>query len=92
MSKINRHFCLAILLGILVGHASIAVHAASHDDLDTSECELCISYGDVAKALTSQPAQDLAPAEEFAERLRAAAPRADQDATLERQRGPPVQH
>ena len=92
MSKINRHLSLAILLGILIGHASVAVHAASHGDLDTSDCELCISYGDVAKALTSQPVQDLAPAKECAERVRAAAPRADRDPTLERQRGPPLQH
>jgi hypothetical protein len=92
VSKINRHICLAILLGILVGHASFAVHAASHDDLDTSECRLCISYGDVSKALTSQPAHVLAPAGEHAVRIRAAAPRAELDVILERQRGPPLQH
>lgn len=92
MSTINRHICLAVLLGLLVGHASFAVHAASHGDTDTSECELCISYGDVAKALTANAAQDLAPADSRAERPSVVLPSTGLDSILERQRGPPLQH
>jgi hypothetical protein len=92
VSTINRHICLAVLLGLLIGHVSVAVHAASHGDTGATECELCISYGDVAKALTTDPAQHLAPVAEPAARLPAVAPAGNPDATLERQRGPPLQH
>jgi hypothetical protein len=50
----TRHFCLAILLGFLVGHMGIAAHAASHaagDASDAGGCELCMTYGDSADAV-----------------------------------------
>jgi hypothetical protein len=92
VTRVNRHICLAILLGLLIGHVSVAVHAASHVDAGTSECELCISYGDAAKAITSEPVQGLVPFHGAADRIVATAPWVGQDCTLERQRGPPLQH
>ena len=41
----RRNLCLAILLGLLVGHASLVAHAATHDVGDAFKCELCISHG-----------------------------------------------
>lgn len=46
MTFASRHICLAVLLGLLVSHASIAVHAATHVSGDSADCELCLSYGD----------------------------------------------
>jgi len=51
-----RHICLVILLGMLIGHTSIAVHAAAHVTGDVGECEFCIAYGDSADAIEAAQA------------------------------------
>ena len=48
MNPATRHICLVVLLGLLVGHTSIAVHAATHVTGDAGECQLCITYGQSA--------------------------------------------
>ena len=56
--------CLAVLLALLVGHASFAVHATSHGILDIGNCKLCISHSDASDALPSEPLQDVTPGRE----------------------------
>ncbi len=53
MRPATRHLCLALLFALLIGHASVAVHAASHTAADIAECELCISYGDSSETLVA---------------------------------------
>ena len=59
MQIATRHLCLAVLLALLVGHASFAVHATSHGILDVADCNLCISHSDASDALPSEPSQRL---------------------------------
>ena len=47
----TRHFCIALLLGLLVSHLAIAMHTASHLTSDSTECEFCITYGNLAGAI-----------------------------------------
>lgn len=55
----SRKLCLAILLGLLIGHISVALHTAAHATKDAGECSICISYGHLAKAVTDHPVLDL---------------------------------
>jgi hypothetical protein len=55
----SRKLCLAILLGLLIGHASIALHTASHATSDVGECGLCVSYGHLSKAVSAHPGHAL---------------------------------
>lgn len=57
MRAATPHLVLALLIALLIGHASVAVHAASHVASDFAECKLCISYGDSSEALDSVPEQ-----------------------------------
>ena len=61
MTITGRNVCLAILLALLVGHASVALHAATHVEQGAAECEICSSYGDLSKALGNQSAGHLLP-------------------------------
>lgn len=61
MPPATRHLCLTVLLALLVGHASYAVHAASHDGFDAPDCQLCISYGNTFVAPGDAPAKGVAP-------------------------------
>lgn len=55
----TRHICLAVLLGLLVSHAGIAVHAATHVPDDGVDCELCFSFGDSSSAVVAVQEQSL---------------------------------
>lgn len=61
MSTATRHLGLVVILALLVGHASFAVHLASHDLLDVTKCELCIWHGNTAGAVDAGTSQDVAP-------------------------------
>ena len=61
MTVVNRHICLAILMGLLIGHFGMAVHATTHALGEASECELCLSYNDSSEALTGLPERGVAP-------------------------------
>ena len=68
MPTASRHFGLIAtfaLLALLVGHASFALHASSHDLADTAECELCISYGNTAGAANVAPDHGVLPAQDI---------------------------
>jgi hypothetical protein len=66
MTFARKHFCLAILMGLLIGHFGMAVHASTHAFGEASECELCLSYNDSSEALASPPEQGVAPLKEAA--------------------------
>ena len=55
MRTAARHVVIIACLGLLVGHASLTVHAASHPLADAADCELCISYGDASLAIPASP-------------------------------------
>jgi hypothetical protein len=57
----TRHLCLTVLIAVLAGHASFAVHAASHGAVDGLECKLCMSFGHFSEAVASDPKSDLQP-------------------------------
>lgn len=64
MTLASRNICLAILLGLLIGHVGMAAHASTHAAGEASECELCLSYNNVTEALASTPDHDVAPLRE----------------------------
>jgi hypothetical protein len=49
------------MLCLLVGHASIALHTAGHATNDIGECAMCVSYGDLSKAVSASPMVALSP-------------------------------
>jgi hypothetical protein len=57
----SRKLCLVVLLGLLVGHASIALHTAAHSTSDAGDCEICVSYGNLSKAISANPGGLLSP-------------------------------
>lgn len=67
MTLARKHLCLAILMGLLIGHFGMAVHATTHAIGEASECELCLSYNDSSEALTGLPGHGVAPVKEAAE-------------------------
>ena len=67
MTLARKHLCLAILMGLLIGHFGMAVHATTHAIGEASECELCLSYNDSSEALTSLPEHGIAPVKEVAD-------------------------
>jgi hypothetical protein len=64
---VHKHFCLAILMGLLIGHFGMAVHASTHAVGEASECVLCLSYNDSSEdLLAALPERGVAPAKEGA--------------------------
>ena len=57
----SRNLCLAVMLGLLVGHDSIALHTAAHATNDAGECAICVSYGDLSKAVSAHPSGTVSP-------------------------------
>jgi len=53
----TRHICFAILVGLLLSHTGIAVHAATHAPAVSGECELCSAYGDATSVVELARAQ-----------------------------------
>jgi hypothetical protein len=53
MPSANRHFCLVLLLVLMVSHVCVAAHAATHVSGELGQCELCISYGNATAAIAS---------------------------------------
>ena len=92
MRTAARHVVFIALLGLLVGHASLAVHAASHPLADTADCELCISYGDTSLALPGSPLPTAWPPRSADASASAATEPTPADAVHYFQRGPPIRH
>ncbi len=55
MRTAARHVFMLAMLALLVGHASLAVHAASHPLADTVDCQICVSYGAASQAPLAVP-------------------------------------
>ena len=62
MKPVRNHIYAAILVGLLIGHFGMAVHASTHSVWDAGQCELCLSYHDVAGALANATGPVVAPA------------------------------
>ncbi len=90
MRTVTRHLCLTVLLALLVGHASFAVHAASHDIGDVAECQLCMSYGDASQALGYASEPGVPPAQDTWACGEDTGPHVSRLADLVWPRGPPV--
>ena len=64
MTLASKNFCLAVLLGLLVGHVGMAAHASTHAVGEASECEFCLSYNNASEALASAPDHSVGPLRE----------------------------
>lgn len=64
MTLPRKHFALAILMALLIGHFGMAVHATTHTIGEASECELCLSYNDSSETLAAMPDLGVVPARE----------------------------
>lgn len=92
MHPAARHVVIIALLGLLVGHATLAIHAASHPLADAAECELCISYGDATLALPESPLPTDWPGRHADASCATGTEPSPADALHYRQRGPPSRH
>ena len=90
MTLARKHLCLAILMGLLIGHFGMAVHATTHAIGEASECELCLSYNDSSEALTGLPEHGVAPVKEAAVWADTLELSAESRWTPFQQRGPPI--
>ena len=57
MPSPGRHFCLALLLILVVSHVCVVAHAATHVPGELGQCELCNSYGNANAAIASHDDQ-----------------------------------
>jgi hypothetical protein len=85
----SRKLCLAIMLGLLVGHASVALHSAAHAGNDVSDCGICVSYGGLAKLVSAQPDAALSPSRPAFKAALVPISEGRQVLVPARQRGPP---
>lgn len=92
MRTAARHVVLLAILALPIGHASLAVHAASHPLAEAADCELCMSYGDVSPADTAVAESGDAPRSIQPANLDAGADPARADVIPYFQRGPPFRH
>ena len=90
MTLARKHLALAILMGLLIGHFGMAVHASTHAIGEASECELCLSYNDSSEALTALPEHGVEPLIEAAEPANSAEVTARRGWVPHLQRGPPL--
>ena len=90
MSQASRHFFLAVLLGLLVAHASVTVHTATHVTADSAHCDLCNSYGNVAEALPDPAAPELPHGRYSHTAVPTIGRVVERSVLTTRQRGPPV--
>jgi hypothetical protein len=88
----SHSISLTILLALLVGHASVAVHAATHESADASECDLCITYNDSSEALATQQEQGVLPSADIRILPTGAVTHPLRPTMSFHQRGPPLVH
>lgn len=92
MRTTAHHISLALLIAVLIGHASVAVHAATHISGDTTDCDLCISYGNATETLSEQQDNDVRPVHDTHVLPRECEALAPPLPTSVHQRGPPPVH
>ena len=83
---------LAIVFALILGHASIAVHAAAHETGETTECKLCIAYGDASETLNSHQEHGVPPVADTHVLLVGMVWLTPRPLSIIRQRGPPAIH
>jgi hypothetical protein len=88
----SRKLCLAIMLGLLVGHASVALHTAAHASIDVGDCGICLSYGHLSKAVSVAPDAALPPPQPALEATLVRTSRGLQAPVPAHQRGPPARN
>jgi len=84
--------CLAVLLALLVGLTSVAVHSATHVPGDATQCDFCIAYGDSCDTVQMRPDYGIPPVVDTSVLPLDVVWRATPLATSNHQRGPPVIH
>jgi len=47
----HRHFCMALLIVMLLGMTAVSVHVATHVSADLQTCELCSGHANPAHAI-----------------------------------------
>lgn len=47
----NRQRCISVLLLLVLSHAGVGAHVATHSQTDLAECELCAAYADPSDAI-----------------------------------------
>jgi hypothetical protein len=78
------------LLGLLVGHASVAVHTATHASADSAHCDLCNSYGNASEALPEIDGPELPSGGDRHPTIAAIGGISERSNLTTRQRGPPL--
>ncbi|HEY5641736.1 MAG TPA: hypothetical protein VIS31_02580 [Woeseiaceae bacterium] len=56
---VTRQLCLAVLLALLIGHATYIAHTATHPIGDLAHCELCTAHSNTMTV--ASPPATLAP-------------------------------
>ena len=51
MGRLNRQYCIALLSLLLLAHAAVTLHVASHVPVDPAKCEYCGGNANPAQAL-----------------------------------------
>jgi hypothetical protein len=81
---------LAVLLALVLGHESIAVHAAAHEPGEMTECDLCIAYGDASETLDTYQEHGVPPVVDTNVLLVGMVWHTPRSVTIVHQRGPPA--
>lgn len=92
MPTATRHFGLIAtfaMFALLAGHTSFALHATSHDLLDSTECELCISYGNTTATTNAATEHGVLPAQDAPAGWKKHNEPTPEPVNLLRPRGPP---
>lgn len=50
----NRQRCISVVLLLVLSHAVVGAHVATHSQTDLAECELCAAYADPSDAVLPQ--------------------------------------
>lgn len=53
MLSVNRNVCLALVLLLLLGHATLTLHVTTHIPVDPTSCEYCAGHGNPGHAIPS---------------------------------------
>jgi hypothetical protein len=52
MMLINRQYCIAVLLILLLSHAALTVHVSTHVPNDQTNCDYCAGHADPGHAIS----------------------------------------
>ncbi len=78
------------MLGLLLSHASMVVHAATHATQDAADCWICMSHGNLSEALADEPTCEATPASPVFSATTGTVALPQSEPLAVRQRGPPA--